>query len=57
MDDCALLNVFLDRLHLLDGFLPSALHDLVDPTLTDMDTVQVRQSRFRAGIAHMLFCR
>src|SRR6266508_2484641 len=55
MDHCALPNSLLDRLGCANCLLPGALHDLIDPALTDGDPMQIAQGCYGPNIAHMLF--
>lgn len=54
MDHDTAPDRFLNRLGLLEGFLPSPLGDLVDRPFTQLHSVQVRQGLLRAFIAHVL---
>jgi hypothetical protein len=49
------LNFGLDRSDLLQSPSPSALHDLVDPTLADLHTIQTLESLLGTNVTHMLF--
>src|SRR5271157_276960 len=50
----ALLDLSLDRTDLPQGTLPSSLHDLVNPALADLHTMQVLDRRHGSLVTQML---
>ncbi len=55
VDDCTLAHTFLNGGYGFDRLLPRPLHDLVNPTLTDFDPMQLPKRLLGALITHMLF--
>ena len=54
MNHLALANAVLDLVDLAHRPLSSPFHDLIDPTLADLNLMQVEQCLLSAGIAHVL---